>query len=362
MNLRALGWDSFFEKNFEPYARQGFAAGRVVLQHNRIYELYTEAGEASAEIAGRLKYHAGGSKDLPAVGDWVVLRVPEGGRGTAVIEDVLPRKSMFSRRAAGRETEEQVVAANIDTLFLVMGLDHDFNLRRVERYLIMARESGARAAVLLNKADVTEDAAEKVKEVERVALDVPVYLLSAKQSLGLEQLAPYTGPGQTVSLVGSSGVGKSTIINRLLGREKQRTSEVRAGDDRGRHTTTHRELMLLPTGGLVIDTPGMRELQLLVRDRGLQETFEEIEELSSQCRFRDCRHEGEPGCAVREALGRGDLDAERYANYRKMQQEMAELAARETPAMKRHREEMDKQRAKKVHQALKLKNKRRQQP
>ena len=361
MNLEEIGWDSFFAGHFEPYARQGLAPGRVVLQHNRVYELYTEAGEASAEIAGRLKYLAAGSRDLPAVGDWVALRMLAGERGKAVIEDVLPRRSKFSRRAAGRETEEQVVAANVDTLFLVMGLDHDYNLRRVERYLIMARESGARAVVVLNKADVVEDAAEKVREVERVALGVPVYLLSAKQGLGLEQLAPYTGPGQTVSLVGSSGVGKSTIINRLLGRERQRTGEVRAGDDRGRHTTTHRELMMLPTGGLIIDTPGMRELQLLVADRSLQETFEEIEELGAQCRFRDCGHAAEPGCAVREALGRGELDAARYANYRKMQQEMAELDARETPAMKRHCAEAEKERAKKVHQALKLKNKRRQQ-
>src|SRR3712207_655852 len=191
-----------------------------------------------------MKYLAAGSKDLPVVGDWVALRELAGERGKAVIEEVLPRKSSFSRRAAGRETEEQVVAANIDTLFLVMGLDHDFNLRRVERYLIMARESGARAVVVLNKADVVEDAAEKVGEVERVALGVPVLRLSAKQSLGLEQLAPYTGPGQTVSLVGSSGVGKSTIINRLLGRERQKTADVRASDDRGRHTTTHRELKI----------------------------------------------------------------------------------------------------------------------
>lgn len=359
MNLESYGWDEFFAAAFKPHARAGLVPGRVLLQHNRIYMLQTEAGETAAEIAGRLKFRAAGSEDLPAVGDWVAARVVERER-KVVIEDILPRRSKFSRKAAGRETEEQVVAANVDTLFLVMGLDNDFNLRRVERYLIMAHESGARPVVVLNKADVAEDAEEKIREVERVALDAPVYLLSAKQGRGLEQLAPYTGPGRTVSLVGSSGVGKSTIINRLIGRDQQKTGDVRASDDRGRHTTTHRELLMLPTGGLIIDTPGMRELQLLVSDRGLQETFEDIEALAAECRFTNCRHQSEPGCRVRDALASGEIDAERYANYRKMQQEMADLAGRQTHAQKRHAAEVEKERTKKVHQALRLKNKRRQ--
>ncbi|MGH9901395.1 MAG: ribosome small subunit-dependent GTPase A, partial [Pyrinomonadaceae bacterium] len=223
------------------------------------------------------------------------------------------------------------------------------------RYLIMARESGAEPVVILNKADAAEDAAEKFEEAKAVALDAPVILMSAKREEGLEALLPYVGPGQTVSLVGSSGVGKSTITNRLLGREAQRVREVRAGDDRGKHTTTHRELIRLPTGGLIIDTPGMRELQLLVRDQGLRDTFEDVESLASGCYFRDCRHADEPGCAVREALASGELDAARFNNYLKMQEEMRELAAKQD----RRAQAAEKERVKKIHHSMK-KNKKRQ--
>ena len=359
MNLEALGWDDFFAAHFEPHRREGLGAGRVFLQHNKFYQLYTGEGELTAEIAGRVKHRAAGTVELPAVGDWVAVKLPagEGGERKAVIREVLPRKSAFTRKAAGRETEEQVVAANIDTLFLVTGLDNDYNPRRLERYLIMARESGARPVVVLNKADVAEDAEAKIVEVQRVALGVDVLLMSAKRGEGVGQLLSYTGPGQTVSLVGSSGVGKSTIINRLLGREKQRTGDVRAGDDRGKHTTTHRELLLLPSGGAVIDTPGMRELQLLVRDRGLQETFEDVEAFAALCHFRDCRHEMEPGCAVRAALASGELDAGRFRSYRKMGEEMAEAAARLTPEQRARAERAEKERTKKVHQALRFKHK-----
>lgn len=348
MNLERFGWDEFFAESFAPLARQGFEPARVFLQHNKIYMLYTGRGELPAEAAGRLRHEAAGPEDLPAVGDWVAIRVRPDER-KATIHEILPRRSKFSRKAAGGRDEEQVVAANVDTLFLVSGLDSDFNPRRIERYLTMARESGARAVVVLNKADVAEDLGRKVEEVRAVALDVPVLLMSARQGEGVEQLLPYAGPGQTVSLVGSSGVGKSTIINKLLGAERQKTGEVRAGDERGKHTTTHRELLPLPTGGLIIDTPGMRELQLLVRDRGLRDTFEDVEELSSRCYFSDCRHQSEPGCAVREALGSGALDAERYDNYRKMQREMEELAARQD----RRLAETRKERTKKLNQALK---------
>jgi ribosome biogenesis GTPase len=267
----------------------------------------------------------------------------------ATINEVLPRRSKFSRKVAGSKSEEQVVAANVDTLFLVSGLDNDFNPRRIERYLLMASESGARAVVILNKSDMAEDVERKVKEVEAVALGVPVLLMSAKQGAGVEQLLPYTGAGQTVSLVGSSGVGKSTIINKLLGVEKQKVNVVRAGDERGKHTTTHRELMLLPTGGLIIDTPGMRELQLLVRDQGLRDTFDDIEALTLLCQFSDCVHQTEPDCAIRDALANGSLHAERYGNYQKMQREMEELAARQD----RRLAEVRKEKTKKIHQAMK---------
>ncbi|HEX8353335.1 MAG TPA: ribosome small subunit-dependent GTPase A [Pyrinomonadaceae bacterium] len=348
LTLEDYGWSEFFAEAFAPLAAEGFEAGRVLLQHNRALMLYTASGETAAETTGRLRYHARGAEDLPAVGDWVAFRrVAE--EEKAKIHEILPRRSKFSRRAAGSETAEQIVAANVDTVFLVTGLDHDYNPRRVERYLIMAWESGAEPVVVLNKADLIEEAEERRREIELVAPGVPVHALSAKRGVGVEQLLPYVGRGRTVALMGSSGTGKSTITNRLLGSEVQRTQEVRLADARGRHTTTHRELFVLPGGGLVLDTPGMRELQLLVSERGLRETFEEIEETAALCRFNDCGHEGEPGCAVREALDAGTLDAERYRNYRKMQAEMRHAATLVDP----RKAQDDKERVKRIHRDLK---------
>lgn len=352
--LEDYGWTEHFVAAFGPFAAGGFEPGRVFLQHNRIYTLYTAAGETEAETTGRLRYLARGAEDLPAVGDWVVMR-RAAREAKAKIHEVLPRRSKFSRKAAGRETEEQVVAANVDTVFLVTGLDRDFNPRRVERYLIMAWESGAEPVVVLNKADLVEDAETKGEEIGRVAPGVPVLLLSAKRGEGVEQLLPYAGRGRTVALMGSSGVGKSTIVNRLLGSEVQRTQEVRIGDERGRHTTTHRELFLLPGGGLVLDTPGMRELQLLVSERGLRETFEDIEEVAARCRFGDCRHEGEPACAVREALEGGTLDPARYENYRKMRAEMSHAAT----LVDQRKAQEEKARVKRIHRAFNRGHKRR---
>lgn len=347
-NLETYGWDGFFAEAFAPLAAEGFEAGRVFLQHNRALMLYTAAGELQAETTGRLRFHARGAEDLPAVGDWVAFRrVSE--EEKAKIHEILPRRSKFSRRAAGSETAEQIVAANVDTVFLVTGLDHDYNPRRVERYLIMAWESGAEPVVVLNKADLIEEVEERRREIESVAPGVPVLALSAKRGVGVEQLLPYVGRGRTVALMGSSGTGKSTITNRLLGAEVQRTQEVRVADARGRHTTTHRELFVLPEGGIVLDTPGMRELQLLVSERGLRETFEEIEETAALCRFTDCRHEGEPGCAVREALDEGRLDPERYRNYRKMQAEMRHAAT----LVDQRKAQDEKARVKRIHRDLK---------
>ncbi|HYH85540.1 MAG TPA: ribosome small subunit-dependent GTPase A [Pyrinomonadaceae bacterium] len=346
-NLETYGWDDFFAEGFAPYAAEGFEAGRVFLQHNRIYMLYTALGETVAEATGRLRYNARGAEDFPAVGDWAAIR-RTAGEDKSKIHEVLPRRSKFSRKAAGRETEEQIVAANVDTVFLVMGLDNDYNPRRAERYLIMAWESGAQPVVVLNKADLVEDAEELRGEIELVAPGAPVLFLSAKRGEGIEQLMPYITRGRTVALMGSSGVGKSTIVNRLLGGEVQRIQEVRVGDDRGRHTTTHRELFLLEGGGLVLDTPGMRELQLLVSEKGLRETFEDIEEVAGECRFSDCRHEGEPDCAIRAALESGALDAERYANYRKMGAEMRHTAT----LLDQRKSQEEKARVKRIHRAF----------
>lgn len=350
-SLEAYGWDESFAEAFAPLAAEGFEAGRVFLQHNRALMLYTALGDLQAETTGRLRFHARGAEDLPAVGDWVAFRRVEG-EGKAKIHEILPRRSKFSRKAAGSETLEQIVAANVDTVFLVTGLDDDYNPRRVERYLIMAWESGAEPVVVLNKADLIEEVEERRIEIERVAPGVPVLALSAKRGVGVEQLLPYVVRGHTVVLMGSSGTGKSTITNRLLGAEVQRTQEVRLSDARGRHTTTHRELFLLPGGGLVLDTPGMRELQLLVSERGLRETFEEIEETAARCRFTNCRHEGEPGCAVREALDAGQLDAQRYQNYRKMQAEMRHAAT----LLDQRKPPEEKSRVKRVHREPKKKS------
>ncbi len=262
---------------------------------------------------------------------------------------VLRRRTAFVRRAAGDVTVQQVLAANVDTVFLVMGLDRDYNPRRIERALVLAWESGAVPVVLLNKADLCEDADGRRAEVEAVAPGVPVLVLAAKEGTGLEALSPWLERGKTVALLGSSGVGKSTIVNRLLGEERQRTREVRSSDQRGRHTTTHRELVALPRGGLLLDTPGLREIQLWASEVGLAAAFEDIEALAPGCRFRDCAHLSEPGCAVRAAVEADELSADRLASYHKLRAEVRSLEVRESPLLQR--EELARWRA--IHKSLK---------
>ena len=328
LSLETFGWNQFFATNFAPFADEGYSAGRVAVQHKTQYDLYTEYGELSAETTGKMQHDAQSKKDLPVVGDWVVLRIREQER-KATIYDIVPRKSKFSRKAAGTKTEEQIVAANIDTVFLVTGLDGNFNLRRLERYLVVAWESGADPVIVLNKADLCDDIEQKVREVEPVALGVPIVVMSAINDRGLDQVLAHVRRGTTGALLGSSGVGKSTIVNHLLGRELLKTQEVRATDDRGRQTTTRRELLLLPSGGLLMDTPGMRELQLWGGDRGIIDVFEDIAEMARQCPFRDCQHGPEPGCAVQKALRDGTLDPGRFASYQKLQKEIAYLNRRQ---------------------------------
>jgi ribosome biogenesis GTPase / thiamine phosphate phosphatase len=317
LNLQDLGWSDQLETEFEPHAAAGLAPARVAVEHRGGYVLYGEAGEQRAEVSPKLRSRSSGRADFPAVGDWVALR-------DGFVEAVLPRRTKFSRKVAWSEVDEQVVAANVDVVFLVTAFGHDFNVRRLERYLVMAWESGAEPVILISKSDLADDVEADVLEAESVAFGVPVHAVSGVTGEGLDGMRAHLGPGRTAALLGSSGVGKSTLVNLLAGRELLATAELRA-DGRGRHTTTHRELVLLPDGGLVLDTPGMRELQLWESAEGLGEAFTDIEALTALCRFSDCAHRTEPGCAVREAIRSGELDAARYASYEKLKRELRRL-------------------------------------
>lgn len=295
-----------------------YTAGRIILQEKGLYRIRTSAGELNALISGKFQYDAKSPSDYPAVGDYVMVSAADS--ETAVIHHVLPRKSLFLRRAAGTSKTEQAAAANIDTVFLCMSLNNDFNLRRLERYLAAAWESGAQPAVLLTKSDLCEDILQKQLEVESIAIGVDVLTVTDKDPDGYSQILSYITEGKTVAFMGSSGVGKSTLINRLLGEEILATGGLR-NDDKGHHTTTHRELLFLPNGAMVIDTPGMRELGIWDAASGIEQTFTDIENLAAGCRYRNCSHTGEPGCAVRAAIRSGELDPSRLLSYQKLTKE-----------------------------------------
>ncbi|MFB2772529.1 ribosome small subunit-dependent GTPase A [Pelatocladus sp. BLCC-F211] len=347
MNLDDLGWSKFFAHSFEAYRQQGFSIGRVAIGYRNTYILYSEHGELTAEITGKVRYRATQAQDFPAVGDWVVISV-QACEGQATIHEILPRKSKFSRKTIGSKIQEQIIAANIDIVLLVCGLDGDFNPRRIERYLILAWESGANPVILLNKLDLCNCLDKCLAQVESIAPGVPIVVANATKDEGLDQLKPYLQAAQTVALLGSSGVGKSTITNQLRGEALQAVQPVRQSDHRGRHTTTNRELILLPNGSLVIDTPGMRELQLWAGDDSLHETFTDIETLALKCRFRDCQHNHEPGCAVQQALAEKKLDHSRFLSYQKLHKELNYLDRKQDIRAQL----AEKQRWKKIHKAM----------
>lgn len=316
--LEELGWDDGWASSLEQQQDDNLIPARVAAQHRGEYEVWSADGELRARAAGRLYYEHEVGEPIPAVGDWVAVQ-------DTTITGILPRRSAFIRKRAGLGSDEQVLAANVDTAFLLAGLDDDFSLRRLERYITTAWDSGAEPVVVLTKADLCDDVADALLQVETVAIGVPVYPVSNVTGIGVEELSAHLRPGGTIVLLGSSGVGKSSLLNRLAGEELMRTGGL-AADGTGRHTTTHRELVRLPAGALAIDTPGLRELQFWEGD--LHAAFEDIEALAAECRFRDCAHAREPGCAVLAAVDNGTLALDRLRSWRKLQRELEAIAAR----------------------------------
>ena len=346
VQLRDLGWSPFFQSQFEEFNQAGLMPARVVEEFKGFYRVRSAEAEYLAETAGKLQYQAAGRKDFPAVGDWVAI-IARPAESRARIEHVLPRRTKLVRKVAGREMSEQIVATNLDTVFVVSALNREFNLRRIERYLTIVWDSGARPIVLLNKADLCPDAAERAAEVEGIALGTSVHLLSALARTGLEAVRAYLARGTTAAFVGSSGVGKSTIINQIAD-TALRVQPVREHDDRGQHTTTSRQMIFLGGEGVLIDTPGMRELQLLDHEQGAAQAFQDIGTLSQGCKFRDCGHQGEPGCAIEAAVRQGELSLERLQSYRKLLAELHFQERKVNPEVARQ----VKEKWKKIHKAM----------
>jgi ribosome biogenesis GTPase len=359
--IHALGWDPSWAAAFEPFAAEGRRPARVIAVHKETAIVREGAvlADRSAVVSGRFRFDVVVASDYPAVGDWVALEPDEapanGADSHAVIAAVLPRRSAFRRRASdssrrreGSIADDQIIAANVDVAFLVAGLDGDFNLRRLERYLAVAWASGVLPVVVLNKADVADDLDGRLVAVEAIAPGVPIVVLSALTGDHVTDLTPHLGEGRTAVVLGSSGVGKSTLVNALLGEQRQSTGAVREGDSRGRHTTTHRELFALASGALLIDTPGIRSLEVAGADAGVEEAFDDINELAATCRFSDCRHEGEPGCAVRSAVADGRISEARLASHRKLEREAAHAERRGDPRLQAE----ERKRWKSIHKAV----------
>jgi ribosome biogenesis GTPase len=339
MTLADLGWNDSFAQAFAPHAAEGCVPGRVTLELKGYFEVTGDFGAKLGQCSGRFINTAASQADFPAIGDWVAVTPQVGEEARVHIHAVLPRRTRFSRKAAGLEEIEQVVAANVDTVFLVSALDGNYHLHRLERYLAAAWSSGAQPVILLNKADLAEEDTDRLQAgIAAVAPGVPVFVVSAQTRRGLKALAPYLTPGATIALLGSSGVGKSTLINRLVGENLQDTGDVRDTDGKGRHTTTQRELLVAPNGVIVIDTPGMREMQPWDAGAGVEAAFADVTALTARCRFGDCSHTVEPGCAVQDALAGGTLDPARWQSYLRMGRATAhEIRRTDRAAQQQHK-------------------------
>jgi len=321
MLLESFGWSPLWQNKFSEFESDGLIPARISHEHRELYGILCEQGERQAEISGRMRFSARRRSDFPAVGDWVVIEAIDD-VSRCCIHAVLMRQTEILRKGAGTGVDEQVVAANADTAFLVSGLDEDFNPRRIERYLTLAYLSGATPVIVLNKADLRPDIEAVVETVKSIATGCEIFPVSARSGIGMDALRSRLTPGTTGVLLGSSGVGKSSIINALLGSDALKTAPVREDDGKGRHTTVHRQLLQLPNGGLLIDTPGLREIQLIADPHALSQSFATLSEIALNCRFRDCTHVNEPGCAVIEAVGDGRLDAASYESYLKQRKEI----------------------------------------
>ncbi|MCB0728592.1 MAG: ribosome small subunit-dependent GTPase A [Ignavibacteriae bacterium] len=319
--LTKYGWDDFFENQLNEFSEKELHAGRVAIENKSNYLLYTEFGEYSGELSGKFYYDADSRGGLPAVGDWVMFR-PVHNEKKAVIENVLNRRNKFSRKVVLEKINEQVIAANIDYLFIVTSFNLEFNIKRIERYLTLAYDNGLNPVIILSKEDLCEDTAEIISEVRSISGDADIHPISAIENKGMEELKKYLEGNRTAAVVGSSGVGKSTLINVLTGTNNIPVNMIGDYKDKGKHTTTKRELILMPEGGIIIDTPGMREIQIWEGSDGLSDSFKDVEEYFTQCKFSDCKHDTEPGCAVKKAIENGELDEERFNNYLKLQKEI----------------------------------------
>jgi ribosome biogenesis GTPase len=353
ISLSDLGYNSYFQNEFLKLGDTSFLPARVISEHKGMYRVQNERGEFLGEISGKLRYTASSRENFPTVGDWVCIQEFDG-EAKCIIHGILPRKTKLSRKSPSKNIEEQILCANLDTIFIVQPMDSTFNVNRIERYLAIGWESGAIPIVILSKKDLCETPDSILLEAEAVAIGTKVHAISSLQDDGLEIIKAYLKPGNTIAFIGQSGAGKSTLINKLSGKDLQKTKDIREADSKGRHATTHRELFVLDNG-LLIDTPGLREIQLWGNDSMLEETFSDIEEISSKCRFLDCSHESEPGCAVLAAIEKGEIPEERFANYLKMKRELEYLKSKINESAKIQRKQKERQLHKTIREVLKKK-------